>query len=54
MVGVDSKGGELLYDYEPDQLEWGIVETVEEKELNERERYWIEFFGCREIGLNRR
>lgn len=54
MVGVDSKGGELLYDYEPDQLEWGVVETVEEKELNERERYWIEFFGCREIGLNRR
>lgn len=54
MVGVDSKGGELLYDYEPDQLEWGVVETVEEKELNERERYWIEFFGCREIGLNRK
>ena len=54
MVGVDSKGGELLYDYEPDELEWGVIEKVEEKELNERERYWIEFFGCREIGLNRK
>lgn len=54
MVGVDSKGGELLYEYEPDQLEWGVIERVEERELNERERYWIEFFGCREIGLNRK
>ena len=54
MVGVDSKGGELLYEYEPDQLEWGVIEKVKEGELNERERYWIEFFGCREIGLNRK
>lgn len=54
MVGVDSKGGELLYEYEPDELEWGVIEKVKEGELNERERYWIEFFGCREIGLNRK
>lgn len=55
MVGVDSKGNEKLYEYTPDQLKWQVLEEVSErKDLDDRERYWIEFFGCKEFGLNKK
>lgn len=54
MVGVDSKGSEKLYEYGPDQLGWRVVEEVNRDKLNEREKYWIEFFGAKEYGLNKR
>ena len=55
MIGVDSKGSEKLYEYTPDQLLWSVVEVVEDrKELDDKEHYWIEFFGCKEFGLNKK
>lgn len=54
MVGVDSKGSEKLYEYGPDQLGWRVIEEVGRDKLNEREKYWIEFFGAKEYGLNKR
>lgn len=53
MIGVDSKGGEKLYKYRPEDFYWSIIER-DCKDLNESERYWIEFYGCKEIGLNRK
>lgn len=53
MVGVDSKGGEKLYKYRPEDFYWSVIER-DCKDLNESERYWIEFYGCKEIGLNRK
>ena len=54
MVGVDVPGNEKLYKVgRPDELKWSVVELVGREDLNERERYWIEYFGCRERGLNR-
>lgn len=54
MVGVDVPGNEKLYKVgRPDELKWSVIELVGREDLNERERYWIEYFGCRERGLNR-
>jgi hypothetical protein len=34
---------------------WEVVEEVGERgKLDERERYWIEFYGCKEWGLNKK
>lgn len=54
MVGVEGKGSEKLYAYSPDQLGWRVVEEVDRSKLTERERYWIEFYGAKEFGLNKR
>lgn len=55
MVGKDPSGGEKLYDdIRPDEVEWEILETCSPNHLNEREEYWIQYFGCREIGLNKK
>lgn len=54
MIGVDVKGGEKLYNYRPEDFYWTVVEFVNQGSLNEREHYWIEFFGCKEKGLNRK
>ena len=55
MVGKDPSGGEKLYDdIRPDEVEWEILEECSPNHLNEREEYWIQYFGCREIGLNKK
>lgn len=54
MIGVDVKGGEKLYNYRPEDFYWTVVEFTNQANLNEREHYWIEYFGCKEKGLNRK
>lgn len=54
MVGAEVKGSEKLYEYKPDELVWEIVEEVSRDKLDERERYWIDWWGCKEIGLNKK
>ena len=55
MIGVESKGNEKLYEYKPNQLRWRLLEEVSDRsKLNDREKYWIEFFGCKEWGLNKK
>lgn len=56
MLGVDNKGNEKLYKYsDPGLFVWEVVEEVKERgKLDERERYWIEFYGCKEWGLNKK
>ena len=54
MVGVESKGSEKLYEYRPDEVIWEVVEEVDRSRLDERERYWIDWWGCKEIGLNKK
>jgi len=53
MIGAMPKGNEKLYKFRPEDMKWSIVEFGENIDLNECERYWIEYFGCKEIGLNR-
>lgn len=53
MIGVDAKGGEKLYKYRPEDFYWTVIER-DCKDLNDREHYWIEYFGCKEIGLNKK
>ena len=49
MVGVDSKGSERVYEYRPNEVWWEVVEEVGDRSrLDERERYWIEFYGAKE------
>ena len=54
MIGVDVKGNEKLYNYRPEDFYWTVVELIPQDMLNEREHYWIEYFGCKEKGLNRK
>ena len=53
MIGVDAKGSEKLYKYRPEDFYWTVIER-DPKNLDEAERYWIEFFGCKEKGLNKK
>ena len=53
MIGADNKGNERVYDYRPDEFYWTVVEE-ECNDLNAAERYWIEYYCCREKGLNRK
>lgn len=56
MLGVDNKGNEKLYKYsDPGLFVWEVVEEVNNRgKLDERERYWIEFYGSKEWGLNKK
>lgn len=54
MVGAEVKGSEKLYEYRPDELVWEVVEEVGRDKLDEREKYWIDWWGCKEIGLNKK
>ena len=51
MLGVEAKGTERLYEYRPDDFEWSVVE-FKEGNLDSDEKYWIDYYKCREIGLN--
>lgn len=53
MIGVEPKGGEKLYKYRPEDFYWTVVE-FDSKDLNASEHYWIDYFGCKEIGLNKK
>ena len=53
MLGVEAKGTERLYEYRPDDFEWSVVE-FKEGNLDNDEKYWIDYYKCREIGLNKK
>lgn len=53
MLGVEAKGTERLYEYRPDEMTWEVVE-FKEGNLDSDEKYWIDYFKCREIGLNKK
>ena len=53
MVGVEARGSERLYEYRPDELTWEVVE-FKEGNLDSDEKYWIDYYKCREIGLNKK
>lgn len=52
MIGADTKGNEKLYKYRPEDFYWTVLETGT-SDLNKAERYWIEFYCCKEVGLNK-
>lgn len=62
MIGVEAKGNERLYAAinRPDEVTWEVVEVWDgkgedrSKWLNEREEWWIETMGAREIGWNKK
>ena len=53
MLGVEAKGSERLYEYGPDDFEWSVVE-FKDGNLDSDEKYWIDYYKCREIGLNKK
>ena len=53
MLGVEAKGTERLYEYRPDDFERSLVE-FKEGNLDSDEKYWIDYYKCREIGLNKK
>ena len=61
MIGVEAKGNERLYAMvsRPDEVSWEVVEVWDgqgekSKWLDEREKWWIETTGAKEIGWNRK
>lgn len=53
MLGADTKGTEKLYNYRPEDFYWTVLET-NTSDLNSAERYWIEYYCCKEVGLNKK
>lgn len=53
MIGVEFRGNEKVYNYRPEDFYWSVIE-FEPQDLNESEHYWIEFYGCKEKGLNKK
>ena len=53
MIGADNKGSEKLYDYRPNEFYRTIMESGC-NDLNSAEKYWIEYYCCREKGLNKK
>lgn len=53
MIGVEAKGNEKLYNYRPEDFYWSVLE-MNPKDINAAEHYWIEFYGCKEVGLNKK
>lgn len=56
MVGAEARGGEKLYNggWLPNDFTWSVLEwgLSGKSEMDEKERYWIDFFGGVEVGLN--
>lgn len=46
MIGVMSKGNERLYNYRPEDFDWCIVQQGSNLDLNECEKYWIDYYCC--------
>lgn len=53
MIGADTKGNEKLYKYRPEDFYWTVLEKGV-ADLNAAEKYWIEFYCCKEVGLNKK
>ena len=53
MIGADNKGSEKLYDYRPNEFYWTIIESGC-NDLNAAEKYRIEYYCCKEKGLNKK
>ena len=53
MIGADTKGTEKLYRYRPEDFYWTVLETGT-NDLNTSEHYWIEYYCCKEVGLNKK
>ena len=54
MIGADNKGSEKLYNYRPEDFYWSVIEKGSGVNLNESEHYWIDFYGCKGVGLNKK
>ena len=61
MIGVEAKGNERLYAMvgRPDEVSWEVVEIWDgqgekSKWLDEKEKWWIETTGAKEIGWNKK
>lgn len=57
MVGAEKKGSERVYRYKPEDFWWTVIERAEGSEkgkLDEKEKWWIEFYGAKEVGLNKK
>lgn len=61
MIGVEAKGNERLYAAinRPDEVAWEVVEVWDgkgekSKWLDEKEKWWIETTGAKEIGWNKK
>lgn len=55
MIGVEAKGNEKLYEYGIGDFYWKFLEEVEDaSKLNDAEKYWIDYLGCTELGLNKK
>lgn len=53
MIGADTKGTEKLYRYRPEDFYWTVLETGT-SDLNNSEHYWIQYYCCKEVGLNKK
>lgn len=53
MIGADTKGTEKLYRYRPEDFYWTVLETGT-NDLNASEHYWIQYYCCKEVGLNKK
>ena len=53
MIGADTKGTEKLYRYRPEDFYWTVLETGT-NDLNTSEHYWIQYYCCKEVGLNKK
>ncbi len=53
MIGVMPKGNERVYDYRPEDFKWCIIEDGKDVDLNESEKYWIQYY-CAKEGLNKK
>jgi hypothetical protein len=58
-IGLDPLAGIKLYEVMRDKgienFYWEVVEVVKDKELlGDREKYWGDFYCCKENGLNKK
>lgn len=57
MIGADASGNEELYKYHysPSDFTWTLLEEIPSDDtLDDKEHYWINFYGCQEFGFNKR
>lgn len=55
MVGAENKGNEKVYDGLPSDYWWYVVEEVKDKsKLDEREKWWIDYYASDSVGLNKK